>query len=226
MTFLRIRILALMAVLLFPAAPALAQYDQQQVINHSSATIERIQTDGNFAKRFPNDLAKAKAILIVPNLYKGGFLLGGQYGNGVLLAKLADGSWSYPAFYTLSGGSFGLQLGLEDVSIVFLINTDKALHAVLANQFKFGGDMGVTFAVVGAGMGASAASNGSVDIIAISMSGVGLYGGLSLEGTMLSPRESWNANYYNQNVSSRALVLDNAASNPDADKLRDRLTRQ
>jgi lipid-binding SYLF domain-containing protein len=226
MTFLRIRILALMAVLLFPAAPALAQYDQQQVINHSSATLERIQTDGNFAKRFPNDLAKAKAILIVPNLYKGGFLLGGQYGNGVLLAKLADGSWSYPAFYTLSGGSFGLQLGLEDVSIVFLINTDKALHAVLANQFKFGGDMGVTFAVVGAGMGASAASNGSVDIIAISMSGVGLYGGLSLEGTMLSPRESWNANYYNQNVSSRALVLDNAASNPDADKLRDRLTRQ
>lgn len=226
MTFLRIRILALLAVLLFPAAPALAQYDQQQVVNHSSATIERIQTDSNFAKRFPNDLAKAKAILIVPNLYKGGFLLGGQYGNGVLLAKLADGSWSYPAFYTLSGGSFGLQLGLEDVSIVFLINTDKALHAVLANQFKFGGDMGVTFAVVGAGMGASAASNGSVDITAISMSGVGLYGGLSLEGTMLSPRESWNANYYNQNVSSRALVLDNAASNPDADKLRDRLTRQ
>jgi len=220
----RLRLLALLAFLALPVAPALAQYDQQQVVNQSVSTIERIMTDANFQKSFPQDLSRAKAILIVPNLYKGGFLLGGQYGNGVLLAKEA-GTWSYPAFYSLSGGSLGLQIGIEDVAIVFLINNDKALQAVLNNQFKFGADMGVTVAVVGAGMGASTTSNAGADILAISMSGVGLYGGLSLEGTVLSPRESWNSNYYSQNVSGRAIILDQAANNPEADKLRERLAR-
>jgi len=220
-----LRLLALLAFLALPITPALAQYDQQQVVNQSVSTIERIMTDANFQKSFPQDLARAKAILIVPNLYKGGFLLGGQYGNGVLLAKGAGGVWSYPAFYSLSGGSLGLQVGIEDVAIVFLINNDKALQAVLNNQFKFGADMGVTVAVVGAGMGASTTSNAGADILAISMSGVGLYGGLSLEGTVLSPRESWNSNYYSQNVSGRAIILDQAANNPEADKLRERLAR-
>lgn len=221
-----LRFLAFLALMTAPLAPALAQYDQQQVVNQSVSAIERIMSDSNFAKSFPQDLARAKGVLIVPNLYKGGFLLGGQYGNGVLLARLAGGGWSYPAFYTLSGGSLGLQIGVEDVSIVFLINSDKAMKAVLANQFKFGADMGITFAVMGAGMGAGTTSNGGADITAISMSGIGLYGGLSLEGTILSPRETWNSNYYGQDVSSRAVVLDGAASNPEADKLRDRLSRQ
>ena len=220
-----LKLLALLAVLALPVTPALAQYDQQQVVNQSVSTVERIMTDANFQKSFPQDLARAKAILIVPNLYKGGFLLGGQYGNGVLLAKGADGAWSYPAFYSLSGGSLGLQVGIEDVAIVFLINNDKALQAVLNNQFKFGGDMGVTVAVIGAGMGASTTSNAGADILAISLSGVGLYGGLSLEGTVLSPRESWNSHYYGDNVSGRAIILDQAANNPEADRLRERLAR-
>jgi lipid-binding SYLF domain-containing protein len=225
MKLFRLRLLALLAFLALPVTPALAQYDQQQVVNQSVSALERIMTDANFQKSFPQDLGRAKAILIVPNLYKGGFLLGGQYGNGVLLSKGAGGVWSYPAFYTLSGGSLGLQLGVEDVSIVFLINNDKALKAVLNNQFKFGADMGITFAVIGAGMGADTTSNAGADILAISLSGVGLYGGLSLEGTVLSPRDSWNSHYYGEDVSSRAIILDQAASNPEADKLRERLAR-
>jgi len=218
-----LRLLALLALLAAPMTAAHAQYDQQQVVNQSVSTLERVMTDDNLQKRFPADLAKAKAVLIVPSLYKGGFLLGGQYGNGVLLAKAPGGGWTYPAFYSLSGGSLGLQIGLESVSIVFLINNDKALTAVLNNQFKFGADMGVTFAVIGAGMGAGTTANAGADIQAISISGIGLYGGLSLEGTSLSPRDAWNSSYYGQNVSSRAIIMDQAATNPNADKLRDRL---
>lgn len=217
------RLLAFLLLLAAPLAPAMAQYDQQQVVNQSVSTIERIMTDNNFQKDFPGQLARSKAILIVPSLYKGGFILGGQYGNGVLLSHTAGGGWSYPAFYTLSGGSLGLQVGAESVSIVFLINNDKALQAVLTNQFKFGADMGVTFAVIGAGMGAGTTSNAGADIQAISLSGVGLYGGLSLEGTSLAPRDAWNSAYYGQNVSSRAIIMDGNVSNPNADKLRDRL---
>jgi lipid-binding SYLF domain-containing protein len=63
------------------------------------------------------------------------------------------------------------------------------------------------------------------DIVAYSYSGVGLYGGLTLDGTVLAPRESWNASYYGQNISSRALILENAVSNPQSDRLRDILAR-
>jgi lipid-binding SYLF domain-containing protein len=203
------------------ALPALAQQDQQQTVNSAMSALERMKGDANFKEAFQPKLDQARAVVVVPALYKGGFIFGGQYGNGVLLAKMADGSWSYPAFYTMEGGSFGLQIGLESTPVLFIIMSDKGLQAVLNNQFKFGADTGITVLVVGTGVGASTTSNLGADIYAYSLSGVGLYGGLSLEGTVLSARESWNAAYYGSNVASRAIVLDNSVSNPKADALRD-----
>lgn len=216
------RLFALVLSLTFMfVTAAWAGPDQQQVVAGALATVERIKTEKNFAQTMAEDYPKARALLIVPSLYKGGFLLGGQYGNGVLLARQKDGSFSPPAFFTIEGGSFGLQLGVENVSIMFLIMNDKALQAVLDSQFKFGADGGITFAVVGAGMGASSSTELKPDILAISLSGVGLYGGLSLEGTVLAPREAWNAAFYGNNVSSRAIILEGAGVNADADRLRD-----
>jgi len=215
------RLSVLLLLCLGSGLPAAAQQDQQQTVNSALTTIERMKNDANFREGFQPKLDQARAVLIVPALYKGGFIFGGQYGNGVLLARMPDGSWSYPAFYTMEGGSFGLQIGLESTAVLFIIMSDKGLTAVLDNQFKFGADTGVTVLVVGAGMGASTTSNLGADIYAFSLTGVGLYGGLSLEGTVLSARESWNAAYYGQNVASRAIVLDNSVSNPRADGLRD-----
>jgi len=216
-----IKRLILVLTLALAALPALAQQDQQQTVNSALSTLERMKGDGNFREGFQPKLDQARAVVIVPALYKGGFIFGGQYGNGVLLARMEDGSWSYPAFYTMEGGSFGLQIGLESTAVLFIIMSDKGLHAMLNNQFKFGADTGVTVLVVGAGVGASTTSNLGADIYAYSLTGVGLYGGLSLEGTVLSARESWDAAYYGSNVSSRGIVLDNAVSNPRADALRD-----
>src|SRR5579859_5087453 len=213
--------LVFVLTLALAAIPALAQQDQQQTVNAALSTLERMKGDANFRDGFQPKLDQARAVVIVPALYKGGFIFGGQYGNGVLLARMADGSWSYPAFYTMEGGSFGLQIGLESTAVLFIVMSDKGLHAMLNNQFKFGADTGVTVLVVGAGVGASTTSNLGADIYAYSLTGIGLYGGLSLEGTVLSARESWDAAYYGSNVSSRAIVLDNAVSNPRADALRD-----
>jgi lipid-binding SYLF domain-containing protein len=214
--------LTLVLTLCFGAAlPALAQQDQQQTVSSALTTVERMKNNKSFKDGFQPELEKARAVLIVPALYKGGFIFGGQYGNGVLLARLPDGSWSYPAFYTMEGGSFGLQIGLESTAIMFIIMSDKGLDAVLDHQFKFGADTGVTVLIVGGFMGAATTSNLGADIYAFSLTGVGLYGGLSLEGTVLSARESWDAAYYGQNVASRAIVLDNAVSNSKADALRD-----
>ncbi len=226
MQSIRTLVLALLAVLGVAAAqPALAQYNQQQVVNQALSTVERMKTDTNFQKNFQPRLSKAHGVLIVPSLYKGGFILGGQYGDGVMMVRGADGTWSYPAFYSMTGGSLGLQIGVESAAIMFLMMNDKGVNAVMNSQFKFGADAGVTFAVVGAGMNASTGTDTSADIIAFSLSGVGLYGGLSLEGTAVSPRESWNASYYGQNVAARAILLDRAVTNTQADRLRDFLAR-
>lgn len=218
----------LFAVLLGLAAwtsDAHAQVEQQRVVNSSLATVERMKNDQNFQKEFQPKLNQSKGVLIIPSLFKGGLIFGGQYGNGILLAHKPDGAWSYPAFYTISGGSFGLQIGITDSSILFIVMTEKGMNAMMDSQFKFGADSGITFVVVGAGMGASTTTAFGADIYAFSLGGVGLYGGLSLEGTVVSPRESWNSAYYGSNVASRAIVKDGQASNPAADKLRDLLSR-
>ena len=221
------RHLVIFLLLLVLAAPTVRAdpIDEAQVVDAATTTVERMKTDTNFQQTFMPELAKARAVLIVPALYKGGFFFGGQYGNGVLLARKADGSWTYPAFYTIEGGSFGFQIGLESSAIILLVMSDAGLTAVLNNQFKIGADAGITVVAVGASVGAATTSNLGADILAYSLSGVGLYGGLSLEGSVLSPRESWDAAYYGHNLSSRAIVLDNAATNPQAEHLRDILAR-
>lgn len=222
---MRAKILAVLALGLLSfgaaAAPARAQVDQQQTVNHALGTIERLKSDERWSKDFDPMLAKARAVLLVPDLYKAGFVVGGQFGNGVLLVRGKDGNFSYPAFYTLSGGSLGLQIGAEDVSVAFLIMTDKGLDAVMQDKFKIGGEMQVAIAVVGGGEGVSSGTNMAADIRAYALGAIGLYGSLSLEGAVISPRASWNQAYYGKTVGPRDIVFNGVATNPEADKLRD-----
>jgi lipid-binding SYLF domain-containing protein len=203
------------------ALPARAQVDQQQTINRSLATIERLRSDQRFKGSFDPWLAKARAVLIVPDLYKAGIIIGGQFGNGALLVRGQDGTFSYPGFYSLSGGSVGLQLGAEDVSIAFLIMSDNGLNAVLQNKFKIGGEMQVAVLVVGGGEEVNTTSNMNADIRAYALGAVGLFGSLSLQGAVITPRDSWNEAYYGKPVAAREVVLNAAAKNPEADRLRD-----
>lgn len=224
---MRNRILALFALVaaafVAPHQAALAQagVDQQQTINKALGTVERLRTKQNFKSDFEADLANARAVLVVPDLYKAGFIIGGQFGNGVFLARQEGKGFSYPAFYTLSGGSLGLQLGAEDVSIVFLVMTDAGLNALMQNKFKIGAEAQVAIAVVGGGAEGNTTTAGGVDIKAYALGAIGLYGSLSLEGAVIQPRNSWNEAYYGKPVAARDVLLNNAATNPEADRLRD-----
>jgi lipid-binding SYLF domain-containing protein len=203
------------------ASSARAQVDQQQTVNRALGTVERLRSDTRFKSSFEPWFNNARAVLIVPDLYKGGFIVGGQFGNGVLLVRKPDKSFGYPGFYALSGGSIGLQIGAEDVSIVFLINSDKGLDAVLSNKFKIGGEMQVAMLVMGAGEEVNTTTNMKTDIMAYALGAVGLFGSLSLEGAVITARDSWNQAYYGKPIDSTALVLHDAAANPEADRLRD-----
>lgn len=206
---------------LLAAGPAWAQVDEQQTINRAQAAVERLKTQSVAKDQVRDNFARARAVLVVPDLYKGGFLVGGQFGNGALLVRRADGSFGYPGFYTLAGGSLGLQIGAEDISTVVLILTEKGLNAVLANQFTFGGSADVTVVAMGAGMGASTTTAVGPDILVYALGAIGLYGGLSLQGAALTPHTEWDAAYYGRPVNPRDVVMTNIVSNPQADKLRD-----
>ena len=172
------RILTLLAATLLLASTQVARAsDQQEVVDGATIVADKIQSGTGAATNIRELLHRARAILIVPSLVKGGFILGGQGGTGVLLVRDAKNTWSSPAFYGLAGGSLGLQIGVEVSEVSLIIMTDKALEAIMKNEFKVGAEAGLTLATVGAGAEASTTSNVGADIYSFSES-KGLFGGV------------------------------------------------
>jgi lipid-binding SYLF domain-containing protein len=214
---LRFFIVAALALL---AAPALAQQDQQDIVEKSRIALNALRNDADH----PNlnaVLGRAKAVLIIPSLLKAGFLVGGEGGSGVLLVRQADGNWSPPAFYTMASGSVGLQVGVQDSEVLFTVMTDKGLKQVMQNQFKMGADASVALGPIGGGVEAATTLSMGADIYAFSRS-KGAFAGGSFEGSYIKARDEWNKLYYGQAVTVDDVVA-GKVSNPGADALRQAL---
>jgi lipid-binding SYLF domain-containing protein len=209
---------ALSLAFMTPGA-ANAATDQQNLVDEARITLDHLQTDKSFGNA-PELLRKARAVLIVPTLVKAGFFLGGEGGDGVMLARSGHGTWTDPAFYTLASASFGLQIGIQAAEVVMIINTDKALNALEADQFKFGAQAGIAVVTLGAGaQAASSTALQSADIIVWS-SASGAYAGVTLEGSLVKPRDSYNESYYGRPIAVREILNMNAGRNPGAESLR------
>jgi lipid-binding SYLF domain-containing protein len=169
-------------------------------------------------------LRNANGVMICPRIFKAGFFFGGEGGNCVLLARAGNGTWSYPAFYTIGSGSFGLQIGVEDNQLLMLIMTQRGLNAVLDSQIKLGATAGIAIASYGAGVQGSTTAAVGADIVAFAESR-GLFGGIALEGSVMSTDTKWDALYYGQPFAARQVVMQMQGVNAGADPLRDVLTR-
>jgi lipid-binding SYLF domain-containing protein len=217
------RIPALFVVLAASLAllqPARAAGDQQVLVDSAYVAVEHIHDSQDpVAGKARELLHTARAVLIVPELVKGGFFVGAQGGNALLVARDAQGQWGEPGFYIMGAASFGLQIGVEVSQVVLIIMNDKALNAVMKNEFKFGAEAGLALATLGAGAEANTTSNAGADIYGFSIS-KGLFGGIAVSGGIIHPRNGWAAAYYGEKVSSAAIVRKNAATNPGADTLR------
>jgi lipid-binding SYLF domain-containing protein len=198
------------AALLFntPGASAAAS-EQMETLNRAAITIDHMKSDPAFEKA-RTMMKDAKAVLVVPRLVKGGFIFGAEGGNGVLMKKNGAG-WSSPAFYTLGSASFGLQAGLEQAEVVMLIMSDRALDAVTRSEFKIGAGLGLTMVNLSAGAEAATPPNLSGDII-IWTSAKGLYGGLTLNGSIVKPRDDWNTAFYGRRVQVSDILADRVRS--------------
>ncbi len=209
--------------LLQTACSANTQGEQQTLVDRATLTVQEMMTQT--VSRDPQDTSRrAKAVMSSPRIFKAGFFFGGEGGNCVLLARAGNGTWSYPAFYTIGSGSFGFQFGIEDNQLFMLIMTTHGLNAVLDSQIKLGANAGIAVATLGAGVQGSTTTAVGADIVAYSASR-GLFGGVALEGSLMSTQSDWNRAYYGQPFGARQLVMQMQGSNPGADPLRDVLTR-
>jgi len=202
------------AALLFNTSVASAS-DQTNLLDQAATTISHMKADPAFGPA-RNMLASAKGVLVIPKLVKGGFIFGAEGGSGVLMKKNGNG-WSAPAFYTMGSGSFGLQIGLEQAEIVMLLMTDRALDQVTRAEFKLGAGGGITMVSLSAG----AQANLAADII-VWTSGKGLYGGLTLEGSVIKGRDDWNRAFYGKQVPVADIIADKVtppSANPAAQQL-------
>ena len=191
----------------------------RQLVARAADTVERFRADPDLA-RFSGYMRGARGIVVLPSVVKAGFVGAAEVGNGVLLARGADGTWSDPAFYTLGAASVGLQIGIQDTEMVFILKSDRAVRSVIEHQGKLGADLGLSVGLVGAGMEASTTTNLGVDIVALTNSIIGAYGGASFEGAVLARRMDLNTAYYGAGATPQAIVIERALRNPGANPLK------
>ena len=201
------------ATLVGVSAPAFAEQDQNQLVTSAQATFSDFQRDPDMTW-FRAHVGRAKAVLIAPEIVKAGWIFGGSGGRAVLYARDSQAKWSGPAFYNIGAASVGFQAGLSVSQTITLVMTEQGLNSLLANSVKLGGDASIAAGPVGAG----ANSDITTDFVAFSRS-KGLYGGLNLEGSVISPANDWNATYYGRNVLPPDILVRGDARNPQGEQL-------
>lgn len=190
----------------------------EHMVDSAVATVERFQTLKGL-QRFSKYLPDSVAIAIFPSVLKAGFFVGGEGGNGLLMARTPQGGWSAPAFYTLGAGSFGIQFGAQSTEVILVIRNKGALEAILKDQAKIGADAGVTAGFYGVGAEASTTTNLGADVLAFANSKVGAFAGASVEGAVMARRQDINEAVYGQGKTPREIVTDPANRMARADRL-------
>ncbi len=202
---------------------ASAQEEQQEVVDRATLTVQDMVNNRD-GKQAQSVLRSARAVLVCPQVFQAGFLIAGSGGDCVLVARDGGGGWSFPAFYGIAGGSVGFQAGVRDAEVMLMIMNNKALGAIMDNQFKLGADASVTFVNLGGGIEGATTAALNADIVGFTRAR-GLFAGISLGGSLLSSRTGWNQAYYGRPLAARQIVVQMDASNPAADPLREVLTR-
>lgn len=200
------------SLLLLQAGAATAQSEQQKLVNSAETTLNNFIRDPDMTWLQQN-IGRAKAVLISPEIVKAGFIFGGSGGRAVLIAH-EGGKWRGPSFYTLATASVGFQAGVSVSEMVTLVMTDKGMNSLLAASFKVGGDASIAAGPVGAG----AKSDVVADLVAFTRA-KGVYGGLNLDGTLINLSDDWNERYYGKKVLPPDILLRGSVTNPHANKL-------
>jgi lipid-binding SYLF domain-containing protein len=150
-------------------------------------------------------LEHARCVAVVPHMIKGGFVFGAKAGKGVATCRTAGG-WSAPAFITISGGSWGLQIGVEAVDLVLIVQNEKGVQKLLSSNFHVGADASAAAGPVG--RHAEAGTDWKMDTEILTYSRAkGVFAGLTLEGASIRQDSDSRRAMYGHGITTRALLL-------------------
>jgi lipid-binding SYLF domain-containing protein len=172
-------------------------------LDHAGRVMHEIMAAPD--KGIPEEvLEHAKCVAVVPHLLKGGFVVGAQNGRGVATCKTANG-WSAPLFFSLTGGSFGLQIGVEGVDLVMIIQNERGMRQLLSSKFELGADASVAAGPVGRHASANTDWKMEAEILTYSRAR-GAFAGLTLNGASIRHDEDSTRAIYGHNVSNHKIL--------------------
>jgi lipid-binding SYLF domain-containing protein len=197
---------AVLAVCVLTLAPrVVAQQAETDRLTEAARVLDEVLAAPD--KGVPESiLDKAQAIVVIPSTVKGALLIGAQRGKGVMSVKSASG-WSAPAFVTLTGGSFGLQIGGQATDIVLVVMNERGIENLAQNTFKIGGDASVAAGPVGREATASTDYKMQAQILSYSRSR-GLFAGISLAGSTIRADRDANERIYGVGYSTKNIVVE------------------
>jgi len=181
-------------------------------LDHSARVLHEIMAAPDSG--IPEEvLDHAKCVAIVPHLLKGGFVFGAENGRGVATCRTASG-WSAPAFFSITGGSWGLQIGVEGIDLVMIIQSDRGMQRLIGSKFELGADASAAAGPVG--RHASADTNWKMDTEILTYSRArGVFAGLTLNGASIRRDDDSTEAMYGHDISTRHILRGNVAV-PDA----------
>jgi len=172
-------------------------------LNTASTVLHEIMSAPD--KGIPEEvLDHAKCIAVVPHMIKGGFVFGAENGRGVATCRTARG-WSAPDFFAITGGSWGLQIGVEGVDLVMIIQNDKGMELLLSSKFQLGGDASAAAGPIGRHISADTDWKLETEILTYSRA-KGAFAGLTLSGASIRRDDDSMQAFYGSNVTTEAAL--------------------
>ncbi len=182
-------------------------------LRHAATAFREIMATPD--KGIPRDLFdKAQCIIIVPDLLKGAFMVGGKYGRGYASCRHGASGWSSPAAIAIEGGSFGLQLGGSSTDLIMLVMNQSGMNRLLGDKVTLGGEAAVAAGPVGRQASANTDVLMRAEMLSWSRSR-GVFAGLSLEGATLRPDPGENHKLYGRDIGNRE-ILETGVATPTA----------
>ena len=172
-------------------------------LDHAGAVLHEIMSAPD--KGIPEEvLEHAKCVAVVPHLLKGGFIFGAENGRGVATCRTAEG-WSAPAFFTITGGSWGLQIGVEGVDLVMIIQNEDGMKHLINSNFELGGDASAAAGPVGRHASADTDWKLETEVLTYSRAR-GAFAGLTLTGAAIRRDDDSTEAIYGHDVSTRRIL--------------------
>jgi SH3 domain-containing YSC84-like protein 1 len=207
-------VMGFMAIVGTSAWAGSARQDTDARLQSSVDVLQAIMATPD--KGIPEEvLSSAKCILVVPDLIKGGFIFGGKHGRGVASCRTSDG-WSAPAFVSVGGGSWGLQIGVEGVDLVMLIMNDDGFQHLLSSKFQLSGEGSAAAGPVGRHASAGTDWKMNTQVLTYSRSR-GAFAGLTLEGAVVQQDDDSTRAIYGKHMAFRNILSGKAATPKSAD---------